>query len=84
MSGKSLKAAFAKDGISIQDELWFYHEGNRALRQGNWKIVHASSSPRRGSQRSDDEELHWHLYDLSTDRGEQHDLCPSDASRSPD
>lgn len=43
-------------------ELWWAHEGNRALRIGNWKITALKEGP-------------WELYDLSTDRAEQRNLA---------
>ncbi|HEX5271057.1 MAG TPA: sulfatase-like hydrolase/transferase, partial [Gemmataceae bacterium] len=61
--GKSLVPLFAKDGTVKHDSLWWLHEGNRALRAGNWKIVAAGKdSP-------------WELYDLSNDRSEGKDLA---------
>ncbi|MCJ8165959.1 arylsulfatase [Pontibacter sp. E15-1] len=42
--------------------IFFEHEGNRAVRQGDWKLV---------SVYPEDE---WALYDISTDRTELHDL----------
>jgi arylsulfatase len=43
--------------------LWWLHEGNRALRVGDWKIVAAGKdSP-------------WELYDMSSDRSETKDLA---------
>ena len=61
--GKSLVPLFAKDGTVTHDSLWWLHEGNRALRAGDWKIVAAGKdSP-------------WELYDLSTDRSETKDLA---------
>ncbi len=61
--GKSLVPLFEKDGIVTHDSLWWLHEGNRALRAGNWKIVAAGKdSP-------------WELYDLSSDRSESKNLA---------
>jgi len=61
--GKSLVPQFSKDGTVIHDSLWWLHEGNRALRAGDWKIVAAGKdSP-------------WELYDLSRDRGEMNDIA---------
>ena len=61
--GKSLVPAFAKDGTVTRDSLWWLHEGNRALRVGDWKIVAAGKdSP-------------WELYDLAADRSETKDLA---------
>lgn len=81
MSGKSFKAALKEDGAQLHDELWFYHEGNRALRQGDWKIVHANATrpfPWRSSDVAAAERKrtpNWSLYNLQTDRAEQHDLA---------
>ena len=45
------------------DSLWWLHEGNRALRVGDWKIVAAGKdSP-------------WELYDLEADRAETKNLA---------
>jgi arylsulfatase len=61
--GKSLVPLFTKDGTVDHDSIWWLHEGNRALRAGNWKIVAAGKdSP-------------WELYDLSRDRSEGKDLA---------
>jgi arylsulfatase A-like enzyme len=61
--GKSLVPLFAKDGTVAHDSLWWLHEGNRALRVGDWKIVAAGKdSP-------------WELYDLSSDRSESKNLA---------
>ncbi len=61
--GKSLLPVFAKDGTVSRDSLWWLHEGNRALRVGDWKIVAAGKdSP-------------WELYDLSSDRSESKNMA---------
>jgi arylsulfatase len=60
--GKSLVPAFAKDQQIARDNLWWLHEGNRAIRAGDWKLVAAANEP-------------WQLYDLKSDRAEQHDLA---------
>lgn len=68
-------------GISLQSELvngktsllsrtlWWSHEGNRALRVGNKKIVAAKDKP-------------WSLFDLGIDPTEQNDLAHSGRDRS--
>lgn len=61
--GKSLVPLFAKDGASKSDTIWFSHEGNRALRMGDWKIVAAGA------------EASWELYDLTNDRSETRNLA---------
>ena len=60
--GRSLVPAFSKDGSVSRDYLWWYHEGNRAIRIGDWKLVAAGQ---KGP---------WELYDLSTDRTETQNL----------
>ena len=61
--GHSLVPLFAKDGTITHDSIWWLHEGNRALRMGDWKIVAAGkNSP-------------WELYDLSSDRAESKNLA---------
>jgi arylsulfatase A-like enzyme len=61
--GKSLVPAFAKDATVARDSLWWQHEGNRALRVGDWKIVAAGK------------DAAWELYDLGTDRSETKNLA---------
>ncbi len=61
--GKSLLPAFKKDGTVSHEYLWWLHEGNRALRVGDLKIVAAGK------------DAPWELYDLSTDRAESHNLA---------
>ena len=61
--GKSLIPAFAKDGAVPRDSLWWLHEGNRAVRVGDWKLVAAGR------------ESPWELYDLKVDRCETKDLA---------
>jgi len=60
--GKSLVPAFAKATTIPRESLWWFHEGNKAIRVGDWKLVAAADQP-------------WELYDLKTDRAEQHNLA---------
>lgn len=62
--GQSLVPAFARDGQIQHEQLWWCHAGNRALRQGDWKL-----SARAGGQGD------WELYDLRHDRCEMNDLA---------
>ena len=43
---------------------WWLHEGNRAVRRGDWKLVSAKNQP-------------WELYNLADDRNETNDLANS-------
>jgi len=66
--GLSLVRTFAHDTDLKREALWWQHEGNRALREGDWKIVAAgTNSP-------------WELYNLVQDRSETINL----ASRHPE
>ena len=60
--GRSLVPALAKDEVVTRDSLWWLHEGHRAIRVGDWKLVAAEGDP-------------WELYDLKTDRAEQQNLA---------
>jgi arylsulfatase A-like enzyme len=60
--GRSLAPAFAKDETIVRDSLWWLHEDNKAIRVGDWKLVAAKGDA-------------WALYDLKTDRAEQHNLA---------
>lgn len=62
MEGRSLVPAFENKPIQ-RDALFWEHEGNAAVRVGNAKLVRLG---RNGP---------WELYDLKTDRTEQHDLA---------
>jgi arylsulfatase len=61
--GVSLAATLARDGGVERDELWWQHEGNRAIRVGDWKLVAAGNTAA------------WELYDLATDRTETRNLA---------
>jgi arylsulfatase len=63
LPGRSLVAAFARDVPIERNFLFFKHEGNRALRVGDWKIVASGAG------------VPWELYDLARDRSETHDLA---------
>ncbi len=67
--GRSLLPAFARDGAVTRDSLWWQHEGNRAIRVGDWKLVAAGK------------EAPWELYDLKADRGESKNLAETQPER---
>jgi arylsulfatase len=66
--GKSLVATFKSNAPLERESLWWLHEGNKALRQGNWKIV----ATKNGG---------WELYNLATDRGEMLNLATQEPAR---
>ncbi len=62
LPGISLRTVFADKEIE-RDALFWEHEGNAAIRVGDWKLV------RQGAKRS------WELFNLEVDRTEQNDLA---------
>ncbi|MEM7370230.1 MAG: arylsulfatase [Bacteroidota bacterium] len=60
--GHSLLAAIRDDQAVSRTSLWWLHEGNRAIRVGDWKLVAAKGEA-------------WELFDLSQDRAETHNLA---------
>ena len=68
LPGKSLVPALASDVTVPRDYLWWAHEGHRAIRVGDWKLVAAKGDA-------------WELYDLSVDRGEINNLAAQHAEK---
>lgn len=59
--GTSLKPAFTGKTFSRKNPIYWEHEGNRAIRDGKWKLV---------AERSEK----WQLYNIEKDRTELEDL----------
>jgi arylsulfatase A-like enzyme len=68
MEGRSLVPAFTDQPIQ-RDALFWEHEGNAAVRVGDWKLV------RMGGKGP------WELYNLKADRTELHDLAATETNR---
>ncbi len=62
MEGVSLVPLFEGRSINRIKPIFFEHEGNRAIRDGKWKLVAKENRP-------------WELYDMEVDRTEMHDLA---------
>ncbi len=76
--GRSLVAAFSKDNSATRDSLWWAHEGSKAVRVGDYKLVAASPSLRgRGNDEAEAKQKpgEWELFDLSSDRAETNNLA---------
>jgi arylsulfatase A-like enzyme len=60
--GKSLVPVFAQDDSVEHKSLWWFHDGHKAIRMGDWKAVAPIGEP-------------WELYNLASDRDESSDLA---------
>ena len=63
--GRSLVPAFSEDTVIERDCLWWSHDGHRAVREGDWKLVAAKDDP-------------WELYHLAKDRAESRNLAAAE------
>ena len=68
LQGKSLAPIFAGQRRVPHEQLYFHFGTDRALRQGDWKLV----SAKRGR---------WELYNMADDRTELNDLSMQDPNR---
>lgn len=63
LEGRSLVPVFRDPSRPVESRtLYWEHQGNRAIREGNWKLVADHKGP-------------WELYDLRADRTEVHDVA---------
>lgn len=67
MEGRSLAPLFTGGKIE-REAIYWEHEGNRAVRLGDWKLVAEHSKP-------------WELYNIAQDRSEQHNLSQQEPGR---
>lgn len=68
LEGKSLAPVFMGEEIE-REAIYWEHEGNRAIRVGDWKLV------AKGKQGA------WELYNIARDRSEQNDLSDAQPDR---
>jgi len=69
MQGVSLVPAFSGKDVGRTEPIYFEHEGNRAIRDGKWKLVaKGAAGP-------------WELYDMEADRSELSDLAAAHPDR---
>jgi arylsulfatase A-like enzyme len=62
MEGMSLRPTLSGNPLARGQPIFWEHEGNRAVRDGKWKLVTKFPGG-------------WQLYDIEADRTEQHDLA---------
>ncbi|MGB5357155.1 MAG: arylsulfatase, partial [Eudoraea sp.] len=72
--GVSLRPVFEDDAL-IDRELYWEHEGNRAIRKGKWKLVSKVSKTRFVETPEKLPLDHWELYDMEKDRTEVKNLA---------
>ena len=68
MEGVSLLPALAGKPLHRTQPVFWEHIGNRAIRDGDWKLVAEHGEA-------------WQLYNLKTDRTELHDLSKQEPER---
>ncbi len=66
--GVSLRPAFGGQPLGRKRPIFWEHEGNRAVLDGQWKLVALSGKP-------------WRLYNVIADRTEQNDLAAAQPDR---
>ena len=66
--GVSLVPAFHGQPLNRPQPLFWEHEGNRAVRDGRWKLVAKENQP-------------WELYDIDRDRAETNNLAAAEPDR---
>jgi len=70
MEGISLKPALEGKELQREKPIFWEHEGNRAIRKGDMKLVSQYNNKNKKF-------MPWELYDLRTDRSELNDLSES-------
>jgi arylsulfatase A-like enzyme len=68
LEGLSLAPAF-RGNLLAREAIYWEHEGNRAVRAGDWKLVAKGPAGK------------WELYNMATDRIEQHDRSAQEPER---
>ena len=68
VEGVSLRPAFEGNRLERREPIFWEHEGNRAVREGKWKLAAKEKQP-------------WELYDMEADRTEMHDLASAEPDK---
>ena len=67
LQGKSLAPVFREESFE-REAIYWEHEGNRAVRFGDWKLV------AKGQIRDRSQPVQWELFNIANDRNENYDL----------
>lgn len=70
LPGHTLVSLLKRDASIARDAIYWHHEGNRALRVGDWKIVSEAENENR-----------WELYNLKRDRIESQNIAAANPDR---
>ena len=68
MEGISLRPAFEGKPLVRSQPIFWEHEGNKAIRIGQWKLVSKNDKS-------------WHLHDINADRVEGTDIASANPER---
>lgn len=74
LEGKSLLPIFQGNTRESHEFICWEHEGNRAIRQGRWKLVSYYNESHQFKVGKGERAGKWDLYDLEADRTEMHNL----------
>lgn len=66
--GVSLRPALSGKSLNRKEPIYWEHEGNKSVRDGDWKLVGLSGKP-------------WELYNLMSDPTEMHNLASRESGR---
>jgi len=84
LEGQSLLPVINQKAKNSNRTVFWEHEGNRAIRVGDWKLISRYEDDYtyfiRWGWKKDPRTTEWELYNMKTDRWEQHDV----ASQHPD
>ena len=79
LEGESFLPILFNEQTTRCQPMFWEHQGNRAVRDGKWKLVHRRSDDNGEVQHTHKDEENtngWELYNMEDDRTELHDLAP--------